>query len=125
MWHRGYSSLPVGSACGRRFLEYLGIILEEHFEPLERHGGNVRTGRGRFDHMRWRTHGGGEDLSLEAVILVNGDDAADQVHPGLTDVVESPHEGADDVGPRFRGDQRLSGGEAEGHVDANAFLAQG
>src|SRR5207247_10779689 len=91
MWHRGYSSLPVGSACGRRFLEYLGIILEEHFESLvrqrmveqhvehlERHGGDVRAGRGRIDHMRWRTHGSGQDLSLVAVILVNGDDAADR-----------------------------------------------
>src|SRR5438128_9538781 len=61
----GYSSLQDGSAGDRRFLEHLGIILQELIEPLigervveqhiehfERHGGDVGPGGGRVNDVR-------------------------------------------------------------------------
>src|SRR5258707_9906927 len=132
-----YPSLPDGLAADRRFLKYLGIILQELFETLirermveqhiehfERHRRDVGAGRGRFDHVDGRPDRRSQNLCLVTVILVNRGNGPDQVHAGLSDIVKASHERADDIGAGLGGDQRLRRRKAERHIDANMLIAQ-
>ncbi len=76
--------------------------------------------------MQHVPHGRRQDLRVEVgVVVVDRADLADQLHAVGPDVVEAADERRNEGRPGLGGEQRLVRGEAQGHVDHRAFVAQG
>ena len=84
----------------------------------------MRTGFGGLDHVGGIAQRRRQNLGIEAVVLVDEDNVADQVHAVPTDVVEASYEGADEVRAGFGGEQRLRRREAQRDVHADTLAAE-
>src|SRR5713226_6038563 len=99
-------------------------VIEEHIQNFERHRSNLRSRHRCLDHVCGRPQRSRQNLRLEAVILVDGRESANQIHPGPADVINPADERTDDVGPGFGRKQCLTRGETQRHIDAQAFFAE-
>src|SRR5687768_9822888 len=97
-------------------------MTEELFDYFKRHGCNVGTQTSRFDHVNRMAQACGEHLSLPRIVLINLDDALQQVEPVLADVVEAAEERTDERRTRFRREDRLGRREAQRDVDADVLI---
>src|SRR5260370_31667799 len=84
----------------------------------------MRSSGSRIDDVRGRSHGSRQDLGLEPVILIDGDDAADQAHTVLTDVIEAPDEGTDNISAGLGGQQSLPRRKTERDVHTDSLFTQ-
>src|SRR5438445_11065691 len=74
--------------------------------------------------MHRRADRRGEDLRLDLLLAVRGDDVGDEAHAVLIDVVEPTGERAHDVRADRGGEQRLIDRETERDVDADAVAPE-
>ena len=122
MLDRSACGIPVVEESGEPFIgERMAAQLPEN---LRRQGAAVSSDEHAFDDVHWVAKRCGKDLGVEAIIVVDLPDLADQLHALTGDVVEAAHERRDECRACFRSEKRLGDGEAQGHVDHVAFVAE-
>src|SRR5436190_5491655 len=71
-------------------------VLGELLDHRQRDGGDVGADHGRFEEVDRIADRGDQDLRLDSVVLINGLDLPNKIHPDLRDVIQAPDEGADE-----------------------------
>src|SRR5262245_15323429 len=70
-------------------------VLHAVLNHLQRAGRHIGPRQGAVEEVVGVADGRREDLGFEAVVVVDGTDRPDQLHPILADIIEPPDERAD------------------------------
>src|ERR1044072_6228302 len=97
-------------------------MVEELFDYLERHGGNVGAHACGFDHMYGMADARCQDFRFPFVVSVDVDDVLQQQQAVFADVVEPAKKGTNERRTGLGGHDRLRGREAKRHVYFDAFV---
>ena len=105
--------------------------MEAFLERLHGDGGDIGTQQGSLDHMVGRAHRGGDDLDHAVrvlagpIVVLDASDHVRELRDAIQrDIVVATNELRDVAGAGVGGQQRLSRGEDERHIHANALIGQ-
>src|SRR5213594_1711792 len=82
-------------------------MLDQGLQHGKRHRGDIGPDARGLHDVQGVPDAGGQDLALEVVIVEDGPDLADDVHPDVADVVQAADERADERRSGLRGQKRL------------------
>src|SRR6185295_2027167 len=99
-------------------------MIEKSVQNLEGHGPDMGAGFRRIDHMVGMPQRCRQNLGTEGVVFVNLGDIADQFHAIPAGIVDASDKRTDEIRSGFRGENRLTGGEAQGDVYSDSFAAE-
>src|SRR5688500_3811429 len=94
------------------------------FDYLIRNGRDIGPATCTVNDMHWMSDRGREDLRVKIVVVVDLYDVCDQVHSVRRNIIEATDERRNIFRTRLCCKQRLSGGEAEGNVNACSFSGE-
>src|SRR5215471_8650314 len=99
-------------------------MLQQLVENLCRHGTDIRAKESGLHDVNRIPYGRDQDFGLEFVVVEDGHDRLDELHPVFADVVETPDERTHEIRPCLGSHDSLRSGEHERNVHANVFIAQ-
>src|SRR6266542_2701105 len=68
-------------------------VVDELLDHFERHGADVGAELSRLKHVDRAAHAGHEHFRVEPIVLVDGDDLLDELHPFVRCIVDATDEG--------------------------------